>query len=438
MLKAKNSGKSGSSGKSGDSESRRPSVAIMVGVCSLVLFGLSVSDVLQNKALTSLPRDLDVVELWSGTGTLCDAARNMGLATEPFDKIRVPGRTDRPGRECEDILHKDGFMKALKLVMRLKPKGLLWQGVQCSSFVFADSSNCKRKRDNVQGDLSYQPVVEGNAMANAAAFFMVVCVLRGVQAGLENPAGSQLFEYVRSTTDLIKGLCSQICHRCAYDDGPYPRIGPKPYKFLCTGNWIHNVKQKCSCPVPPAGEQQHQKLMEHSATGGVSGTSKLKTSAAYPKRLGRAIVTAWSIWRTASSETLAGVQGVLESKEPKCASNKGKGSSETCESSRSPGVLESKEPESDSSNNSPPWADSPIIDAMDKGKFARPRTLTRSAKRRSQHRPDSDSNGDSPAWAESPEQPQASKGGQTHPPKRKCQRRPKSNSSSGAWSESMG
>ena len=108
----------------------------MVGVCSLVLFGLSVHDVLQNKALTSLPRDLDVVELWSGTGTLCDAARSMGLATEPFDKFRVLGRTDRPGRECEDILHKDGFMKALKLVMRLKPKGLLWQGVQCSSFIF--------------------------------------------------------------------------------------------------------------------------------------------------------------------------------------------------------------------------------------------------------------------------------------------------------------
>ena len=407
----------------------------MIGVCSLVLFGLSVHDVLQNKALTSLPRDLDVVELWSGTGTLCDAARSMGLAAEPFDKNRVPGSTDRPGHKCEDILHKDGFMKALTLVMRLKPNGLLWQGVQCSSFVFADSSHCKRKRDNVQGDLSYQPVVDGNAMANTAAFFMVVCVLRGVQAGLENPAGSQLFEYIRSTTDLIKGLRAQICHRCAYDDGPYPRIGPKAYKFLCTGPWIHNVKEKCSCPVPPAGEQQHQELMERSAAGGVSGTSKMRASAVYPKRLGWSIVTEWNQWRRGSWTPRGpwrprgpGVQGGVQG--DACSSPW------SPESPGGPGVqavLEPKEPESDSNSSSPAWADSPIMpisDAMDKAKCARPRVFKR--------RPDSDSDGECPAWPESPKQQQASKSRQTHPPKRKGQRRPKSNSSSGAWSESMG
>ena len=251
------------------SGSKRPIGAVMVGHCALVLFGFTVLDVLRSNTLTSLPRDLDALELWSGQAAFTDAAINMGLKAEPFDKNRIPGKTDRPGRDCEDILRKDGFMKALKLVMRLKPRGLLLQGVQCSSFVFADSSHCKRTRGNVEGDSSYQPVVDGNAMADTAALFMVLCVLRGVQVVLENPAGSRLFEYIRPTTDLIQGLHTQICHRCAYDDGPWPRIGPKPYKFVCTGPWIRQVNRKCTCPVPPCGKPQHQRIMEQNATGGV-------------------------------------------------------------------------------------------------------------------------------------------------------------------------
>lgn len=366
--------------KSRSSGSKVPGAAVMVGTCSLVLFGFSVQDVLQSNALTSLPRNLDVLELWSGQATVCNAARNRGLAAEPFDKIRIPGKTDRPGRECEDILHKDGFMKALKLVMRLKPRGLLWQGTQCSSFVFADSSNCKRKRGNVEGDLSYQPVVDGNAMANTAAFFMVLCVMRGVQVVLENPAGSQLFEYIRPTTDLIKGLRTQICHRCAYDDNPYPRIGPKAYKFLGTSPWIQQVNQKCSCPVPPAGKLRHQKIMERNAAGGLCGTSVMGASAAYPKLLGEAIVEAWITWR-AFQESSKSATGVLES-------------SKSASSKSATGVLESSGS-------------------------------------------DSDSNSSSAAWEDSPKQAQARKRKQARPPKRKCQRRPRSSSSSCAWSESL-
>lgn len=351
----------------------------MIGTCALVLFGMSVQDVMQCKALTSLPRDLDVVELWSGEGTVCTAARSERLAAEPFDRIRIPGKTDKPGRECEDILRKDGFMKALKLVMRLKPRGLLWQGVQCSSFVFADSSNCKRKRGQVQGDLSYQPVVDGNAMANTAAFFMALCVLRGVQVVLENPAGSQLFEYVRPTTDLIKGLHTQTCHRCAYDDSPYPRIGPKPYKFVGTGPWIHQINQKCSCPVPPADKPQHQKMMKENARGGLCGTSVMGASAAYPKRLGWDIFAAWRAWRDESKATT----GVQES------------------SKSATGVRKSSGSDSDSSSSSPAWVDSPKQAQASKRKQARPRKRKCQGRARSSSGSCAWSNDDdSGAWSE--------------------------------------
>lgn len=36
----------------------------------------------------SLPRDLDIVELWSGTATICRAGEHKGHRVHPFDKIR--------------------------------------------------------------------------------------------------------------------------------------------------------------------------------------------------------------------------------------------------------------------------------------------------------------------------------------------------------------
>ena len=41
-----------------------------------------------------------------------------------------------------------GFTNAVKLVMRLRPGGLLWMAVVCSSFVFTSSSNTHRTLDN--------------------------------------------------------------------------------------------------------------------------------------------------------------------------------------------------------------------------------------------------------------------------------------------------
>ena len=73
--------------------------------------------------------------------------------------------------------------------MRLKPGGLLWEAVVCSSFVFANSSSTKRSVTNPYGDTEYEQVSKGNMMADIAAFFMALTNSRGVEVCLENPAG---------------------------------------------------------------------------------------------------------------------------------------------------------------------------------------------------------------------------------------------------------
>ena len=55
---------------------------------------------LTDPTYASLERDLDVVELWSGVGSIWTAAIKRGFAAQPYDKNRAPLET----AISEDIL----------------------------------------------------------------------------------------------------------------------------------------------------------------------------------------------------------------------------------------------------------------------------------------------------------------------------------------------
>ena len=252
---------------------------------ALIIFSkYTVDTILQDPQYQGNDRDLDMVELFSGMEGLTRASRRAGWRTVAFDILRSPQ---------EDLTTEAGFLKALGLVMRLREGALLWIGLPCSSWTFPNSSNHRRRKGAVEGDTAYLPVWEGNVMADIAALFMIICILRGVECVIENPAGSQLFTYLQRWVRQFT-LFTQVCHRCAYDKTPYPRIGPKPYKFLSTGPWIRHVNRKCQCPLLPGNEDKHQRCMEKAAAGSTSGTPAMKESAAYPDELADDIVQMWS------------------------------------------------------------------------------------------------------------------------------------------------
>ena len=257
--------------------------SIQVG--ALIIFAkYTVDTILQDPQYQGNNRDLDTVELFSGSEVLTRASRQAGWRAAPFDMLRSPQ---------EDLTTEVGFLKALGLVMRLRAGALLWIGVVCSSWTFPNSSKHMRRKGAVEGNTAYLPVLEGNLMADIAALFMIICIKRGVECVVENPAGSQLFTYIQRWLRQYT-LILQVCHRCAYDNDPYPRIGPKPYKFLSTGPWINNVNRKCQCPLLPGNEDKHRKCMEKTAAGGTSGTPAMAQSAAYPDELAAVIVQMWS------------------------------------------------------------------------------------------------------------------------------------------------
>jgi hypothetical protein len=256
--------------------------------CPLELFGHTVRDVMTDPSLSDLQRDVDVVELWSGVGSIVAAAQEYKAL--PFDIARCPGVTDVAGPETEDITCQLGFEKAMKYVFRLRPSGLLFMAPVCSSFGFCNMRNTKRNRNNVCGDESNQSVRTGNLMAHIAAFFLCIALARDVHVVIENPASSLIFSFIMPITDAFAGLKFAYADRCAYDlRRPGQLSFKKPYKFLVSGTWLESNLRRCSCK-----DGKHDALMLKNEKGQVTGRQELlKASAAYPPALGKAIVTSW-------------------------------------------------------------------------------------------------------------------------------------------------
>jgi hypothetical protein len=182
-----------------------------------------------------------------------------------------------------------GFRNALKLVLSIRKGGLLWMAIVCSSFVFANSSNTKRCLANPLGDTMYEPVAEGNLMADIGAFFMSLASSRGVEVCIENPACSMLFKYPPLLNVLkVLQVSTIVTDACCFSSKPYGKRFLKPFKLVATGTWISRMKRSCRCPGGA-----HERLMVVDESGAVSGTHLLKASQAYTKKFAEAVINAW-------------------------------------------------------------------------------------------------------------------------------------------------
>jgi len=289
----------------------------------LVLFGCYTLVQAYEEYLMNSDKDLDVVELWSGVESIVFAARaahaaghegHQPLQAEGFDKHRSPGITDHEGPGCEDITCVEGFRHALQLIYRLRQGGLLWMAPTCSSFGFANSYRCKRKAGHEQGDTSYKNVAIGNLEAQAAAFLFALATAVGIYAVIENPVASVLFSYIQPFLVSQVPVSYTITYRCTWDvDTPAGQRMLKGYKFLAASGstWVQQLQRACSCP---GGIQKgnHIPLMNVTEDGKSTGNKPvMRQSQAYPRKLGKAIISAWLTTRVSqeSSGDLVSLQG---------------------------------------------------------------------------------------------------------------------------------
>ena len=262
---------------------------------TVLVFGLSVLDVLNDSTISKIDRDLDVVDLFCGRAAIHRAAASQGLTSVSFDKSRIPGTTDSGlADETEDMSTLEGFMRALRLVLRLRRGGLLVMGPPCSSFVMLNTVNCKRNSaNNYRGDEGYQPVQLGNLLATATAFLMTLAAVRHVEVVVENPPGSTIWKFpqLKRVLDVFVQR-SVVTPRCAWSREAFGQRMLKYFKFFATGAWITSIYRKCLCP----GRKHFKLTWAKWNRGRLTFTGKrlaLRQSAAYPDALGQAIICAW-------------------------------------------------------------------------------------------------------------------------------------------------
>ena len=255
-------------------------------VARAMVFGRDLDSVLQG---ATGERDLDVVELWSGVGSVVSAATRSGFEAVPFDKFRTAGETENN----EDILTESGFALALSLVLRLRPGGLLIMAPVCSSWIFLCKHQTGRcKANGYAGDSKCRSVREGNKMAEVAAFLYTVACRRGTVAFIENPPSSTIFRH-EPVRQAVQSSSSVVVPRCAFSDEPVGKKFGKKFKFVGNAPWMQSLSRKCLCP-----NGVHKKTVKENIVGGArkvwGDKAALRESGSYPPRLGQAIVDAWA------------------------------------------------------------------------------------------------------------------------------------------------
>ncbi|CAE7785409.1 unnamed protein product, partial [Symbiodinium sp. CCMP2456] len=131
-----------------------------------------------------------------GGATVPWHAFDAGLpAAQGYDRGRDP--------VMEDLGNNQGFMRALALVLRLKPGGLLFAGLPCNSFAFMSKGSHKRTLDNPMG-ANHPFVITGNLLASRACLLFLVALIRSTCWALENPARSTvpMFPYLEKMMGL--------------------------------------------------------------------------------------------------------------------------------------------------------------------------------------------------------------------------------------------
>ena len=152
-------------------------------LCTAAIFGLTLASVLDR---AEVDRDLDVLELWSGVGSIMQAGSRRSYNARGFDISNS---------EYEDITTPAGFKHAVNLVLPLVVGGLLLMAPPLHSlWTFMNSSNCMQRPSNnhYDGDTNYPAVIDGNLMARIAAAFLFALLAwaRGVHVAIENPPNS--------------------------------------------------------------------------------------------------------------------------------------------------------------------------------------------------------------------------------------------------------
>jgi hypothetical protein len=96
-----------------------------------------------------------------------------------------------------DILSIPGFLRALRLTLRLKIGGVLWTGTPCSSWTFLNRGTSQRSAERPLGNQQEVSVLRANEIVSKVALLCLVAACRHVAWSTEQPLSSLMDKHPR-------------------------------------------------------------------------------------------------------------------------------------------------------------------------------------------------------------------------------------------------
>lgn len=235
-------------------------------------------------------RTLDVLDAFGGRGEVSTAAGEAGLNHNYFD-IESMG-------DAGNILEWVGFINILRMVLQLRPKGLLMGGPPCGSWIWVNRSTSRRSRTRIFGSSARSYVKEANAITCRWILLAMVAICRGCEVLTEQPSSSLMLEfpYMKWLAVMISPISWSLVR---FQMAAYGHANSKPTVLFGTSPYTQKFKKK-----PTARDKrrvQKNKLIKeyqmvkktiNKETGKVqvTGSKGMKASAAYPRGFAKALI----------------------------------------------------------------------------------------------------------------------------------------------------
>ncbi len=146
------------------------------------------------------------------------------------------------------MLTPSGFERLLERVFALEEGGLCWLAPVCSSFVWSNTANTLRTKDNPDGDPEYKSVKEGNIYLSVCIFVVVICLTRRIYFALENPLRSLIDACSLWTRWMARHrLHKTFLTMCRFTPKRAKYIFKKPLKLYANSEWLRDVGKWCTC-----------------------------------------------------------------------------------------------------------------------------------------------------------------------------------------------
>lgn len=233
-------------------------------------------------------RDLDVVDAFAGGAAISTVFGEDGKKVGRFDLLDGPDG---------DIMSMHGFFNCVRLVLKLKPRALLFGGPPCSSWVFINRATSRRSASRAMGDQKMEHVRLGNSILARWILLGMIAIARGCRWVTEQPQSSLMTAcaYIRYVALVIRPIF--------WGERRFPMVAfghrsRKQTKCFGTAPWLPLLYRKLTNKdkrriAAAKAKSEHAMVIKRVNKKGkmtVQGGPGMKASAQYPKQFARELL----------------------------------------------------------------------------------------------------------------------------------------------------